>query len=42
MQEGTKEIRIEEVIEEILEVEEVLDLDYDQYLYNSSGYLAHW
>jgi hypothetical protein len=40
MLEGTKEIKIEEVIEEIIEVEEILD--YDEYLYNSSGYLAHW
>jgi hypothetical protein len=42
MLEGTKEIKIEEVIEEIIEAEEILDLDYDEYLYNSSGYLAHW
>ena len=42
MQEGTKEIKIEEVKEEIIEAEEILDLDYDEYLYNSSGYLAHW
>jgi hypothetical protein len=42
MLEGTKEIKIEELIEEIIEVEEILDLDYDEYLYNSSGYLAHW
>ena len=44
MLEGTKEIKIEEVIEEIIEVEKILDLDldYDEYLYNSSGYLAHW
>ena len=42
MLEGTKEIKIEEVIEEVIEVEEILDLDYDEYLYNSSGYLAHW
>ena len=42
MLEGTKEIKIEEVIEESIEIEVELDLDYDEYLYNSSGYLAHW
>jgi hypothetical protein len=42
MLEGTKEIKIDEVIEENIEVEEIQDLDYDEYLYNCSGYLAHW